>query len=185
VNKAQPFLSWLFLLGLVSTILWIATASTFVSIGAQEDVYERKLSLLTRLKSLPEKEDQIRQRLEDLGVRAAEKYLYQGNHSSVQALIQRDLRQLAVEEEVRVQSMRTLANVRQSGLLRHTSVQVRLQSVSYDTLAAYLAKIESRQPLLRVRTISVRVQQHSTAFRAAQLVVVLEVVGYRKPEGAL
>ena len=185
MKSLYPSLSWALLIGLIGAGLWFFTGPTFSSIGEQEQAYGRKLALLVRLKSLPEKEDQIKQRLEDLGINAAEQYLYAGNHSSVQALIQRDLRQLAQKEGLRVQSMRTLANIRQNGMLRYTSVQVRFQLISYEALAAFLAKIETRQPLMRVRMLSVRVQQASTPTRAAQLSVLLEVVGYRKPEGVV
>lgn len=172
-------LAWVSLLALSVLFVWLLTASDLENIEQMETTYARKKALLTRLEALPKEEEAIRERLERLSREAVARQLYEGSGNSVQSLIQRDLRQLASDSQVTINSMRILGAIRQTGPLRRTSIQLNLV-VSHKTLVAFLQRIETWEPLLRVTRLSVRVRAPSSDVAPADLAVTMEVTGYRQ-----
>jgi len=138
----------------------------------------RKQYLLNRLESLPIREARIRERLANLDDNTAVELLYRGDENALRTLIQRDLRQIAARQKLRLGSMRSTGRTAQSGLIRKTAIQVGF-SATYDQMLTFFNGLEESRPMLRVLRFSVRVQRPSSEYEPAELGVTAEIVGYR------
>lgn len=171
--------AWISLLCVAFFFVWSWVAADLEKINQMETSYVRKQALLSRLQALPKEEQAIRARLEKLSRDALARQLYDGNANSVQSLIQRDLRQLAAESQVTINSVRALSELRQSGPLKHTSIQLNMVA-THERLVGFLQELEAWEPLLRTTRLTVRVRTPSTDVSPAGLAVLMEVTGYRR-----
>lgn len=173
----RAVLAWVLLFTLSVTSIWMMIAPDLEDIEQMETTYARKKTLLTRLQALPKEESAIRARLERLSREAVARQLYDGNNNAVQSLVQRDLRQLASDNQLTINSMRPLGAVQQAGLLRRTSVQLNL-ALSHKMLVSFLQTVENWEPILRVTRLNIRVRAPSSDASSAELAVTMEVTGY-------
>lgn len=180
--KASSILAWLVTLSLFSGTYWMLTEKEFSTVQELENTYARKKTLLSKLSALPEKERLIKNQLVDLGGEAASAFLYEGEDHEVQSYVQRDVRRIAGEAGVNISSMRPLGKgTATDSLLSTSSVQLNF-TAPYEQLIIFLSKLESVQPLLRAKRVSVRVQLQSTPSRAAVLAVTVDVNAFRRAE---
>jgi Tfp pilus assembly protein PilO len=139
--------------------------------------YERKQQLLIRLQSLPEREQDIRNQLSDLNNIAANRYLYNEDPQFVGSLIQRDLQNIAAKNNLRFNSVRPVGTSKQLNGLNKISIQISFTGTN-NQLLDFLSDIESHEPLLRTSRTSIRVQQTSTDYSDAVLVLNMNVSAF-------
>jgi hypothetical protein len=174
----RSIVAWVCAVGIIFGTVWAFSADDLAEARELETIYARKLSLLKRLENLPTREAEIRRQLADLGNEEAGRYLYQGDHRSIQVMIQRDIRQLAATQNVAVGSMRSLLGRKETDRLARSTIQLNL-STTNENLVHLIGKIEAAQPMLQVDKLSIRKQRPSTDTQPAILAVVLEVSGFR------
>jgi Tfp pilus assembly protein PilO len=147
------------------------------SIQEYKDNYAVRSALLKSLQSLPKREALIKERLEKLNREAAEQYLYAGEVNSIQSLIQRDVRSIASKNTLHITSMRSLSSPQTNDLIGKVIIQLGFTS-TYAELLPFLAQLESKKPILRIKKLSIRVGRASDEYTPAVLQVVAEVNGY-------
>lgn len=189
IGSAVKFLRSFFVLGLLfcSLILsaYFISKDKFDAIDVARTTYLRKVSLLERLESLPEKELQIKDQLENLNASVAERLLYEGDFRSAQAFVQRDVRDIAGRVGLQIDSMRALGAGRYSAddLIVATSIQVNFVAPYAETIE-FLGNLETFEPMLRARRLSMRLQKPSSKNQNALIAVNAEIAGFIKPNGS-
>ena len=173
------------LFSLVLVFLWGGGVFFFleediIAITERESILERRKSLLARLEALPQKEELIQKKLEELNEQAVDQFLYSGEHSVIQSLLQRDIRKIAGEVKVNIGTIRSLGGLHEVGTLRRSSVQLTI-SDEFSKLLTFLDAIERHTPMLHVRKLSIRTVSNSTVSTPAQLATIIEVSAYSKP----
>ena len=164
----------------VTMIILVLNLDNTIALFDEYDALNRRQSLLDRLSMLPERERAIRQRLEDLGESPPELFLYPSNQN-VFTLVQRDLRELASETDVRLSSIRRSRNTQSSkpsSQLVAVSVSIAL-TTDQENLASFLSGLENRKPMLIPSNMSIIVAQPSTETTPASLRVTMDMSGYQ------
>lgn len=182
MNKAAPKIVWTVSLAILASVLWLLEADTLQLIEAQAETLTRQKTLLKRLEDLPKREEVIKRQLADLGNDAVTQLLYEGDTNSVSSQMQRDLRQTASDAKIRLNQMRFQRTVQNDGLILPNVIQINFSS-DMAGLLSFLAQLESREPILRIKKLSIRVTEASKLTRAARLSVSADVTGFSSPEG--
>lgn len=171
-------LSWTTVVGLSFLVLWLLIGDELEAIAEGSENLRQKQTLLARLESLPEREDSIRRALSELENGVAQRRLYQGDPGSIRREVQRDLRNIASNAGMQIESMRPLSDRRLANTnISATSIQLSYFATNEDSLL-FLQRIEEAEPTLRVRRLSIAVQSPSSPERPARLSISMEVAGY-------
>lgn len=171
--------AWLVLVVLVSGIIGTLTADDRAKIDELSDSLLRRQELLARLENLPKREENIKAALEILDDGLAARSLYSGEPASLRTEIQRDIRDIASENNIRIGSMRPLGVRRSDAELIRSTVQLNYET-THDINLDFLKAIEAAEPLLRVQRLSVAVQSASSDTSPARLAINMEVAGFAR-----
>ena len=175
--------AWIVLVAIVSSVIGALTAEDRVQIEELTSTFLARQELLARLENLPKREEKIRAALEILDDGLAERSLYGVEPASLRTEIQRDIRDIASENNVRIDSMRPLGVRSRDEELIQSTVQLNYET-THEGNMSFLKAIETVEPLLRVQRMSVVVQSASSDTSPARLAVSLEVAGFaRRMEG--
>ncbi len=171
-------LSWGATAALSFLVLWLMVNQDMDAIAEGAENLGQKQMLLARLESLPEREDSIRRALGELENGVAQRRLYQGEPASIRREVQRDIRNVASNAGLQIESMRPLSDRR----LADTNIAVSSIQLSYlatnEESLRFLQKIEEAEPTLRVQRLSIAIQSASNPNRPARLSISMEVAGY-------
>jgi hypothetical protein len=173
----KAIVPWGSLFALFTLLVWVGLSGPLQEIEEQSRVYGRKLALLERLNHLSTQEGNYEELLETLEGGTLEPFLYKGNQSSVQAFIQRDIRQFANEAKINISSVRAIGREDKNNALASRRLQISFSSTQREMIA-FLSLIEVNQPLILIDSLSTRIEKKSTETSAAILSINMEVLGF-------